>query len=137
MSNASVNHPYTGANKSTRLAYREGSKSRTASALLKRFREKSEFVSAIADVLLRKTIQVTCRITVPSEMFGGETPVLAAFLAIQSRATRTLSSVPALSLNTDTEKPPSEVRTSEKLTNPFTARIEPFNFTFVLFKNVQ
>ena len=49
----------------------------------------------------------------PSEMFGGETPVLAAFLAIQSRATRMLSSVPALSLNTDTEKPPSEVRTSE------------------------
>ena len=35
----------------------------------------------------------------PSEMFGGETPVLAAFLAIQSRATRTLSSVPALSLS--------------------------------------
>ncbi len=59
----------------------------------------------------------------PSEMLGGETPVLAAFLAIHSRATRTLSSVPDLSLNTDTEKPPSEVRTSEKLTNPFTARM--------------
>ena len=59
----------------------------------------------------------------PSGMFGGETPVLAAFLAIQSRATRVLSSVPALSLKTDTEKPPSEVRTSEKLTNPFTARM--------------
>jgi hypothetical protein len=57
----------------------------------------------------------------PSEMFGGETPVLAAFFAIQSRATRTLSSVPALSVNTDTEKPPSEVCTREKFTNPFTA----------------
>ena len=59
----------------------------------------------------------------PSEMFGGGTPVSAAFLAIQSRATRMLSSVLALSLNTDTEKPPSDVRTSEKLTNPFTARM--------------
>jgi hypothetical protein len=74
---------------------------------------------------------------VPSEMFGGETPVLSAFLAIHSRATRMLSSVPALSLNTDTEKPPSDVRTSEKLTNPFTARNQPFNFAFILFKNIQ
>ena len=70
-------------------------------------------------------------------MLGAETPVLAAFLAIQSRATRTLSSVPDLSLNTDTEKPPSEVRTSEKLTNPFTRANEAFNFAFIFFKNVQ
>ena len=103
--------------------HQEGSESRYRIERFSNVSEESEFVSAIADVLLRKTIQVTCRITVPSEMFGGETPVLAAFFAIQSRATRTLSSVPALSVNTDTEKPPSAVRTSEKLTNPFTARI--------------
>src|SRR5215469_4587035 len=54
-----------------------------------------------------------CRMTLPSEMVGLAAPVSRAFLAIQSRAARMLSSVPALSRQTVTENPPLEVRTSE------------------------
>src|ERR1700731_4339696 len=71
-----------GSQKVARL-HQEGSESRYRIERFSNVSEESEFVSAIADVLLRKTIQVTCRITVPSEMFGGETSVLAAFFAIQ------------------------------------------------------
>ena len=39
----------------------------------------------------------SCRITEPSDTFGGAAPVSAAFLATHSLATRTLSSAPALS----------------------------------------
>jgi len=46
---------------------------------------------------LRHPTHFKCNITVPSETVGAATPVLLAFLAIQSRATRMLSSVPALS----------------------------------------
>ena len=38
-----------------------------------------------------------CRMTVPSEMVGAAAPMFPAFLPTQSRATRTLSSAPALS----------------------------------------
>ena len=48
-----------------------------------------------------------------SEMVGAPAPVLPAFLAIQSRAAWTLSSVPALSWQTVTENPPSAVRAIE------------------------
>ena len=56
-------------------------------------------------------------------MAGGAAPRLAAFFAIHSRATRTLSSVPALSWKTETQEPPLAVRTRQKLTKPWTARI--------------
>jgi len=42
-------------------------------------------------------IHFNCSMTVPSEIVGRATPVLLAFLAIHSRATRLLSSAPALS----------------------------------------
>src|SRR5262249_1141618 len=42
-------------------------------------------------------IHFNCTITAPSEIAGRATPVLLAFLAIHSRATRVLSSAPALS----------------------------------------
>src|SRR5262249_48933817 len=42
-------------------------------------------------------IHFNCSMTVPSEIVGRATPVLLAFLAIHSRATRVLSSAPALS----------------------------------------
>src|SRR5215467_10287800 len=42
-------------------------------------------------------IHFNCTMTVPSEIIGRLTPVLLAFLAIHSRATRVLSSAPALS----------------------------------------
>ena len=54
-----------------------------------------------------------CRMTVPSETVGAAAPVPRAFLAIQSRAARVLSSVPSLVLQTVTENPPLDVRTSE------------------------
>src|SRR5215472_11976795 len=54
-----------------------------------------------------------CRMTLPSEMVGLAAPVSRAFLVIQSRAARVLSSVPVLSRQTVTENPPLEVRTSE------------------------
>ena len=47
----------------------------------------------------------------PSDIFGEATPVPAVFFAIQSLAFSTLSSVPALSLQTVTENPPSSLRT--------------------------
>src|SRR5580704_7126553 len=47
----------------------------------------------------------------PSDTFGAATPVPAAFFAIQSRAFSTVSSHPALSLQTVTENPPSSLRT--------------------------
>jgi hypothetical protein len=46
---------------------------------------------------VRPASHFNCRMTVPSEMVGAAAPVLPAFLLIQSRATRMLSSVPALS----------------------------------------
>src|SRR5262245_46251468 len=49
------------------------------------------------DSHLPEVTHFKCNITVPSETVGAATPVLLAFLAIQSRATRMLSSVPALS----------------------------------------
>jgi hypothetical protein len=57
----------------------------------------------------------------PSDTFGAATPVPAAFFA-QSLAFSRLSSVPALSLQTVTEKPPSALRTRVKLTKPLTER---------------
>ena len=47
--------------------------------------------------------------TEPSTTVGGLAPVLDAFFAIHSRATRKLSSVPALSWHTVTDAPPSAV----------------------------
>jgi hypothetical protein len=55
----------------------------------------------------------TYSMTVPSETVGAAAPILPAFLAIQSRAARVLSSVPALSTQTVTENPPSAVRASK------------------------
>ena len=52
-------------------------------------------------------------ITVPSVIMGGLTPVLDAFFWIHSRATRALSSQPALSWQAVTDAPPSDVRRSE------------------------
>ena len=72
----------------------------------------------------------------PSEMAGGVAPRLAAFFAIHSRATRTLSSVPALSWKTETEKPPLAVRSRETLTKPWTARIS-FHFRIVSLEDVH
>ena len=51
----------------------------------------------------------------PSEMVGAAAPVLPAFFAIQSRAARMLSSVPALSWQTVIENPPSAVRATETI----------------------
>ena len=48
-------------------------------------------------VRLRRESHFNCRMTVPSEIVGAAAPVLPAFLLIQSRASRVLSSVPALS----------------------------------------
>jgi hypothetical protein len=45
----------------------------------------------------RGSAYVTCRITTPSEIIGAAILVWAAFFAIQSRATLTLSYAPALS----------------------------------------
>ena len=44
-----------------------------------------------------RLIHFKCRITAPSETVGDGAPAALAFLLIQSRATRTLSSAPALS----------------------------------------
>jgi hypothetical protein len=49
--------------------------------------------------------------TEPSVIFGALTPVVDAFALIQSLAFWTLSSMPALSLQTETELQPSPVRT--------------------------
>jgi len=51
--------------------------------------------------------------TDPSDTFGAPTPVLGAFLLIQSFAFWTLSAVPALSRQTVMETPPSPVRIRE------------------------
>ena len=59
------------------------------------------------------SVQLKCSMTVPSEMVGAAAPVLPALFAIQSRAARMLSSVPALSWHTVTENPPSAVRAIE------------------------
>jgi hypothetical protein len=48
----------------------------------------------------------------PSDIVGGATPVPAAFFAIQSLALSTLSSAPALSLQTVTVNQPSPLRTT-------------------------
>src|SRR6516165_2395742 len=62
---------------------------------------------------LSRLAHFTYSMTVPSETAGAAAQTLLAFLAIQSRAARVLSSVPALSSQTATVNPPSAVRASK------------------------